>query len=145
MPVLSVHDVEPSLPRLAGARALMGPHTAPQAAAAAAAAAATVTSLPPLQPRSATTGGTDLLFPLQVPCVCEPQNFTMNFTWFLPFLFLVWMWYLWWTEIPCFVYSSLSFISTYLHMSYQPYIYISPQYTYLQVSTVLMHLIIRNS
>lgn len=72
---LSVHDVEPSLPLLAGARALMGTHAAPQAAAAAAAAAATVTSLPPLQPRSATTGSTDLLFPLQVPCVCELQNF----------------------------------------------------------------------
>jgi hypothetical protein len=63
----------------------------------------------------------------------------------LPFHFLVWMWYLWWTEIPCFFYSSLSFISTYLYMSYQPYIYVSPQYTYLHVSTVLMHLIIRNS
>jgi hypothetical protein len=61
----TLHDVEPSLPLLAGARALMGPHATPPGAAAAAAAAATVTSLPPLQPRSATTGGTDLLFPLQ--------------------------------------------------------------------------------
>jgi hypothetical protein len=45
----------------------MGPHAGPHAAAVA--AAATVTSLPPLQPRAATTGGTDLLFPLQVQCV----------------------------------------------------------------------------
>ncbi|XP_021915552.1 potassium voltage-gated channel protein Shaw-like isoform X2 [Zootermopsis nevadensis] len=56
-----VHDVETSLPLLVGARALMGPHAGPQAAAVAAA----VTSLPPLQPRAATTGGTDLLFPQQ--------------------------------------------------------------------------------
>jgi hypothetical protein len=67
--VVSVHDVETNLPLLAGARALMGPHAGPHAAAAA--AAATVTSLPPLQPRAATTGGTDVLFPLQVQCVCK--------------------------------------------------------------------------
>ncbi|XP_023707241.1 potassium voltage-gated channel protein Shaw [Cryptotermes secundus] len=59
-----VHDVETNLPLLTGARALMGPHAGPHAAAVAA-AAATVTSLPPLQPRAATTGGTDVLFPLQ--------------------------------------------------------------------------------
>ena len=63
----TVHDVETSLPLLAGARALMAPHVSPHAAAATAAAAAvTVTSLPPLQPRSATTGSTDIVFPLQV-------------------------------------------------------------------------------
>jgi hypothetical protein len=71
--VVSVHDVETNLPLLAGARALMGPHTGPHAAAAA--AAATVTSLPPLQPRAATTGSTDLLFPLQVQCVCKHALF----------------------------------------------------------------------
>jgi hypothetical protein len=65
----SVHDVDTNLPLLAGARAIMGPHTGPHAAAAA--AAATVTSLPPLQPRAATTGSTDLLFPLQVQYVCK--------------------------------------------------------------------------
>jgi hypothetical protein len=70
--VFSVHDVETSLPLLAGARALMAPHAGPHAAAVAA-AAATVTSLPPLQPRAATTGATDLLFPLQVQCVCKYQ------------------------------------------------------------------------
>jgi hypothetical protein len=66
---VSVHDVETNLPLLSGARALMGPHTGPHAAAAA--AAVTVTSLPPLQPRAATTGGTDLVFPLQVQSVCK--------------------------------------------------------------------------
>ncbi|KAJ9595937.1 hypothetical protein L9F63_012874, partial [Diploptera punctata] len=61
-----VHDVETSLPLLTGARALMGSHVTPHAAATTvAAAAATATSLPPLQPRAATTGSTDIVFPLQ--------------------------------------------------------------------------------
>ncbi|PSN56104.1 Potassium voltage-gated channel protein Shaw, partial [Blattella germanica] len=61
-----VHDMETSLPLLAGARALMAPHVSPHAAAAAhAAAAVTATTLPPLQPRAATTATT---FTSITPC-----------------------------------------------------------------------------